>query len=161
MSCTSCRYQDSKKDDASIQGHARRFRNPLPDEVGERLLLHGCHEDWSKRLLLLSSQQRVRTINCELLLTQFHYKRVLLALKAAKQRGVDVRIIFDHRKASPGEKNDHAVRDAGISSILHPAGSAFFLYLTQQVHRAGWSSTDITVPSFAELPDAVSKLYRH
>lgn len=160
MSCTSCRYQDSKNDDASIQGHARRFRNPRPDEVGEAAFA------WLSRGPVEATIAFVESATClnhqlRVAAYELHYKRVLLALKAAKQRGVDVRIIFDHRKASPGEKNDHAVRDAGISSILHPAGSAFFLYLTQQVHRAGWSSTDITVPSFAELPDAVSKLYRH
>ncbi len=48
---------------------------------------------------------------------EFHYKPVLVALKAAKQRGVDVKVVFDNRKKSPGDKNVEAVRDAGISSL--------------------------------------------
>jgi phosphatidylserine/phosphatidylglycerophosphate/cardiolipin synthase-like enzyme len=48
---------------------------------------------------------------------EFHYLPVLEALRAAKQRGAEVRIIYDRRKDNPGEKNDKAVEAAGISSL--------------------------------------------
>lgn len=101
---------------AASQAYARRFGNRQPDDVGDPAFA------WLSRGLFeatigfiesaVDSQYQLRVAAYE-----FHYKPVLLALKAAKQRGVDVKIVFDDRKDSPGEKNDAAVRDVGISSI--------------------------------------------
>ena len=101
---------------AASQAYARRFGNRRPDDVGDAAFA------WLSRGLFeatvgfiesdVDSQHQLRVAAYE-----FHYKPVLLALKAAKQRGVDVKIVFDNRKDSPGEKNDAAVRDVGISSI--------------------------------------------
>ncbi len=101
---------------AASQAYARRFGNRRPDEVGDSAfawLSRGLFEatiGFIESAVDSSYQLRVAAY-------EFHYKPVLLALKAAKQRGVDVKIVFDNRKASPGEKNDMAVRDVGISSI--------------------------------------------
>src|SRR3712207_6389290 len=48
---------------------------------------------------------------------EFHYLPVLMALRMATQRGVMVRIIYDRRKDNPGEKNNEAVKQAGISAL--------------------------------------------
>lgn len=101
---------------AASQAYARRFGNRRPDDVGDAAFA------WLSRGLFeatigfiesaTDSQYQLRVAAYE-----FHYKPVLVALKAAKQRGVDVKVVFDNRKASPGDKNDEAVRDAGISSL--------------------------------------------
>lgn len=101
---------------AASQAYARRFGNRRPDDVGNAAfawLSRGLYEatiGFVEAAVDANYQLRVAAY-------EFHYKPILLALKAAKQRGVDVKIVFDNRSTSPGAKNDTAVRDAGISSI--------------------------------------------
>ncbi|MCA9200394.1 MAG: hypothetical protein KDA87_22795 [Planctomycetales bacterium] len=101
---------------AASQAYARRFGNRRPDEVGDAAFawlsrgLYEATEGFIESAVDSSYQLRVAAY-------EFHYKPVLQTLKAAKHRGVDVRVVFDNRKESPGEKNDAAVRDVGISSI--------------------------------------------
>ncbi|HUG66581.1 MAG TPA: phospholipase D-like domain-containing protein [Pirellulaceae bacterium] len=101
---------------AASQAYARRFGNRRPDDVGDAAFA------WLSRGLFEATIGFIESAadshyQLRVSAYEFHYKPVLLALKAAKQRGVDVKVVFDYRKASPGEKNDAAVRDAGISSI--------------------------------------------
>jgi hypothetical protein len=101
---------------AASQAYTKRFGDRRPEQVGPAAY------DWLSRGLFEAtigfiesaedSQYQLRVAAYE-----FHYHPVLQALKAAKQRGVDVKILFDNRKASPGEKNEEAVRDVGISSL--------------------------------------------
>ncbi|MDA9420994.1 hypothetical protein XH97_02280 [Bradyrhizobium sp. CCBAU 53380] len=51
---------------------------------------------------------------------EFHYPGFLQLLKAAKKRGVDVRVVYDKRGAKPGRKNQLAIKNAGIGSFCIP-----------------------------------------
>lgn len=51
---------------------------------------------------------------------EFHYPDFLKLLKAAKRRGVDVKVVYDSRKAKPGRKNQAAIKTAGIGSFCIP-----------------------------------------
>jgi hypothetical protein len=101
---------------AASQAYARRFGNRPPSDVGDSAfawLSRGLAEGTIAFIdAALDSNYQIRVAAYE-----FHFKPVLLALKAAKQRGVDVQVVFDNKGSSPGEKNDSAVRAVGISSI--------------------------------------------
>ncbi len=101
---------------AASQAYAQRFGNRRPDEVGDAAFAWLSRGLFEATIGFIESAADSR-YQLRVAAYEFHYKPVLLALKAAKQRGVDVKIVFDNRKASPGEKNDAAVRDVGISSI--------------------------------------------
>jgi hypothetical protein len=101
---------------AASQAYARRFGNRRPDEVGDAAFA------WLSRGLYEATEAFIEsavdsTYQLRVAAYEFHYKPVLQALKAAKSRGADVKVVFDNRKKSPGEKNDAAVRSVGISSI--------------------------------------------
>ena len=101
---------------AASQAYARRFGNRKPSDVGDAAFA------WLSRGLFEATVGFIEaaadsTYALRVAAYEFHYEPVLRALKAAKGRGVDVKVIFDNRKPSPGAKNDEAVRAVGISSI--------------------------------------------
>jgi phosphatidylserine/phosphatidylglycerophosphate/cardiolipin synthase-like enzyme len=54
---------------------------------------------------------------------EFHYEPFLKLLKRAKGKGVNVKVVFDKRKAKPGNANSKAIRDTGIGSFCKPRKS--------------------------------------
>ncbi|MEZ6049292.1 MAG: phospholipase D-like domain-containing protein [Planctomycetaceae bacterium] len=101
---------------AASQAYVRRFGDRSPDEVGSPAFIWLSRGLFEATIGFIESASDSR-FELRIAAYEFHYEPVLLALKAARKRGVDVKIIFDNRKASPGLKNDTAVRKAGISSI--------------------------------------------
>lgn len=51
---------------------------------------------------------------------EFDYPEVLKAFKAAKERGAEVRILYDARHDSPKKETEKAIRAAGIASLCRP-----------------------------------------
>jgi len=101
---------------AASQEYARRFGNRKPSEVGLAAfawLSRGLYESMSDFIAQASGP----TYELRVCAYEFHYPPVLEALRAAKQRGVKVQIIYDRRKDNPGEKNDEAVTKVRISSL--------------------------------------------
>jgi phosphatidylserine/phosphatidylglycerophosphate/cardiolipin synthase-like enzyme len=101
---------------AASQAYSRRFGNRRPNEVGDAAFTWLSRGLFEATIAFIESATDDR-YQLRVAAYEFHYRPVLEALKAAKQRGVDVRVVFDNRKANPGDKNDAAVRDVGISSI--------------------------------------------
>jgi phosphatidylserine/phosphatidylglycerophosphate/cardiolipin synthase-like enzyme len=101
---------------AASQEYARRFGNRPPDEVGAAAF------DWLSRGLNQSivdfiAQARDASFELRVCAYEFHYLPVLAELRAAEQRGVKVKIIYDRRQDNPGEANDLAVATAGIGDL--------------------------------------------
>lgn len=101
---------------AASQAYARRFGNKRPDDVGDAAFAWLSRGLFEAMLAFIESASD-SSYQLRVAAYEFHYEPVLMALKAAKERGVDVKVVFDNRKSSPGEKNDQAVRKVGISSI--------------------------------------------
>lgn len=101
---------------AASQEYARRFGNRSPKEVG-----HAAYE-WLSRglyeaMISFIEQATGPGFGLHVCAYEFNYKPVLEALRAASQRGVDVRIIYDRRKDKPGQENEKAVKDVGIDHL--------------------------------------------
>jgi len=102
---------------AASQAYARRFGNRKPDEVAGNAAFAWLSRGLYEATIGFIQSATDSDYALRIAAYEFHYEPLLNAVKAAKQRGVDVKVIFDKRKSSPGEKNEAAVRKVGISSI--------------------------------------------
>jgi phosphatidylserine/phosphatidylglycerophosphate/cardiolipin synthase-like enzyme len=101
---------------AASQEYSRRFGDRSPEDVGAAAftwLSRGLYES------IVNFIDRATDASFELRVCayEFHYLPVLAALKAAKQRGVKVEIVYDRRKDIPGAANDAAIATAGIQAL--------------------------------------------
>ncbi|HEX2149605.1 MAG TPA: phospholipase D-like domain-containing protein [Actinomycetota bacterium] len=104
------------------QEYARRFGNRRPDKVGKPAF------DWLSRGLYEAiegfvAQATGQGFALRVCAYEFHYEPFLKALDGARRRGVDVRVVYDHRKKTPGTKNAAAVKAAGIEDLCIPRES--------------------------------------
>jgi phosphatidylserine/phosphatidylglycerophosphate/cardiolipin synthase-like enzyme len=107
------------------QEYARRFENMAPDKLtGEK---QAAAYRWLSRGLLealLAFIERASGSQFALHGAIYEFKRteVLSALKAARERGADVQILYDAIPGPSGPKtaNEEAIRDHGIEAICKP-----------------------------------------
>ena len=137
---------------AASQEYARRFKNRSPKVVGKPAF------DWLSRGLmeaLLEFLSRAQDGQWRLRVAayQFTDEAVLKALRAAKDRGVDVCIIYDGRDTSVSAPNDSAVISVGIDNLckkrtMNPSAIAhnkFVVLLKDSQPQAVWTgSTNFT-----------------
>ncbi|UGY14061.1 phospholipase D-like domain-containing protein [Bradyrhizobium septentrionale] len=104
---------------AASQEYARRFGNRAPDKVPNNQafiwLSRGLYEALEGYVESCGRGDRLRIAAYE-----FHYEPFLKLLKKAKRRGVDVKVVFDKRKAKPGKNNTKAIKDTGIGAFCTP-----------------------------------------
>jgi hypothetical protein len=104
---------------AGSQAYAQRFGNKAP-----HLVAHDKAFIWLSRGLYEAMAEYVssckRGDGLRIAAYEFHYEKFLEVLKAAKKKGVDVKVVYDERKAQPGEKNQAAIEEAGIGSFCKP-----------------------------------------
>lgn len=101
---------------AASQEYARRFGNRSPKEVGPAAyewLSRGLYE----AMINFIEQASGPGFELRVCAYEFNYNPVLEALRAANQRGAEVRIIYDRRKDDPGQENDKAVEEVGIDPL--------------------------------------------
>ncbi len=101
---------------AASQEYSHRFGNRKPSEVGPSAF------DWLSRglyeaIVNFIAQASDAKFALRVCAYEFRYAPVLEALKAAEQRGVDVKIIYDRRRDDPGAQNDQAAAAADISDL--------------------------------------------
>lgn len=102
---------------AGSQAYARQFGNRPPDEVenGEAFtwLSRGLYEALEAFVNdCVPGRHRLRIAAYE-----FRYPRFLQTIRAAVDRGVDVRVVYDARDDDMAEANDTAVLAAGLSGV--------------------------------------------
>ena len=122
----------------ATQEYARRFQNRRPSEVGPAAY------DWLQRGLLDGIRTFIeratgRGFGLKGAFYEFQWRDVIEALKAAKQRGVDVDIVFDDidNASGPHRNNEKAIELFKLKSITTPRTDGKlmhnkFLVLTQQ-----------------------------
>lgn len=98
------------------QEYARRFCNRSPKEVGSPAY-YWLSRGLCEAIISFIEQASGPGFELRICAYEFNFKPVLEALRAAKQRGAKVRIIYDRRKDHPGEENDEAVKEVGIGSL--------------------------------------------
>ena len=109
---------------AASQEYARRFGNRRPDEVGDPDSLTNPAYVWLSRGLFEALKRFIRSAGSgdalHVAAYEFAYPPVLMLLKDASTRGVDVQIIYDGREdedGRPGQVNRPAVDLAGLSDL--------------------------------------------
>jgi phosphatidylserine/phosphatidylglycerophosphate/cardiolipin synthase-like enzyme len=138
------------------QEYARRFENQKPSEAGQ-----GAYEWLSRGLLeaLLKFIDRAQSgWELHAAIYEFQWPAVLKAVKAAKDRGVTVQVLFDEiggdkeESKGPAKKNQAAIADARIKSICqgrsnssHIMHNKFFILSQDGTPKAVWTgSTNLT-----------------
>ncbi|NKJ38679.1 phospholipase D-like domain-containing protein [Rhizobium sp. SG570] len=105
----------------ATQEYARRFLNKKPKDAGPgayRWLSRGLLEG----ILAFIDRATDGSFGLKGAFYEFQWPAVLEALRAAKQRGADVSIVFDdiEGETGPWDDNEKAVKTAGIGSICLP-----------------------------------------
>ena len=118
---------------AASQEYARRFGNRRPGEVGQPAF------DWLSRGLFEAMAGFVQACaagdQLRICAYEFHYPPFLQLLRAAVDRGVDLKVIYDARDAEfPGPANAAAAQAAGIDDPLHSPPPDEIGDQPQQVH---------------------------
>ena len=126
------------------QEYARRFQNRPPSEVGQSAY------DWLSRGLLESLEKFIAQADAgdQLHGAFFEFKnsRVYAALRAAKTRGVYIKVLYDGD--SQRESNETALAASGIKSRTKArtrsgryAHNKFLIWRTSGVSRAVWTGS--------------------
>lgn len=107
---------------AASQAYAERFGERRPEQVPNnqafKWLSRGLYEAMSAYVQSSKRGEGLRVAAYE-----FQYPGFLELLAAAKRRGVDVRVVYDHRDDPPTTKNVEAVDAAGIGEFCKPRKS--------------------------------------
>jgi len=105
----------------ATQEYARRFQNKWPSEVGQAAY------DWLSRGLIegiIEFIQRATDAQFGLkgAFYEFQWPTVLNELRAAKDRGVDVNVVFDDidNETGPHGDNEDAIKEAKLKSVTTP-----------------------------------------
>lgn len=126
------------------QEYARRFQNKTPEEVGQAAF------DWLSRGLLEGLETFIGLAGDgdELHGAFFEFKngRIFAALKAAKKRGVRIKVLYDGD--SQREKNEGKIDGSGIKSLTRArtrsggfAHNKFLIWRQSGVSRAVWTGS--------------------
>lgn len=109
---------------SASQEYARRFGNLRPDEVGDPDNVTNPAYVWLSRGLFEALARFIRSADqgdgLRVAAYEFAYLPVLMLLKDAISRGVDVRIVYDGRedeRGKPGKPNRAAVEDSGLTGV--------------------------------------------
>ena len=105
---------------AASQEYIRRFGDKAPDKVPNNAAF-----DWLSRGLYEAMVNFVNTCvpgkhSLRLAVYEFHYEPFLRVIKAALDNGVDIKIVYDARKASPKKQNEKMIKKCGLKDISTP-----------------------------------------
>lgn len=128
---------------AASQAYARRFGNRLPDDVGPAAftwLSRGLFEALIQFIDDTPSGDGLRVAAYE-----FHFEPVLEALRRARQRDVDLKIIYDRKGESPGDDNEAAVRAASLVQVSTPRQThpGYIQHNKFMVRLSGGNATEV------------------
>lgn len=104
---------------AASQEYVRRFGNKKPDlESPQDKPIF----EWLSRGLYEAMVDFVQTCipgqhKLRIAVYEFHYEPFLKVLADAKTAGLDILIVYDHRKEKPGDANENAIIKSGLESI--------------------------------------------
>jgi phosphatidylserine/phosphatidylglycerophosphate/cardiolipin synthase-like enzyme len=106
---------------AASQEYMRRFGDKAPNQV----IPPEAAFEWLSRGLFEAMKLFVES--CEpgkhslrIAAYEFNYKEFLQVLKKASDDGVDIKIVYDARKANPKKKNEAMINEVGIAHLCIP-----------------------------------------
>lgn len=105
---------------AASQEYVRRFGNTRPDDVPNNKafewLSRGCYEALEN--FVTSCKPGINSL--KIAAYEFNYEPFLKVLKNVIDKGVDVEIIYDARKADPRKKNEACIKECGLVDNCTP-----------------------------------------
>ncbi|WP_149536953.1 phospholipase D-like domain-containing protein [Siccirubricoccus phaeus] len=99
---------------AASQEYVRRFGNRAPEQVANDQAFIWLSRGLYEAMVGFVESAVPGRHALRIAAYEFHYRPFLQVVKAAIDRGVDVRIIYDARKAQPRDDNRKAVREIGL-----------------------------------------------
>lgn len=97
---------------AAAQAYARKFKNAPPDEVEGGAAWAWLSRGLEENLLAFIDDTARGALHCAFY--ELRHAPVLDALRRARDRGVDVRVVYDRRDPKVYEESEQAIRAAGI-----------------------------------------------
>lgn len=102
---------------AASQEYVRRFGDVAPDKVPNNKAY-----EWLSRGIYEALENFVNTCvpgkhSLRIAAYEFNYENFLKLLKQTSNKGVDIQIVYDARKASPRDANRSAVQNCGLQEI--------------------------------------------
>jgi len=112
---------------AASQEYMRRFGDKAPNKVPNNAAF-----DWLSRGLYEAMVGFVESCipgkhSLRLAVYEFHYEPFLRVIKAALDKGVDIQIVYDARKASPKKENEKMIKKCGLKDISTPRTKKQFI----------------------------------
>jgi phosphatidylserine/phosphatidylglycerophosphate/cardiolipin synthase-like enzyme len=140
---------------AGSQAYARRFENKRPDKVPNREAFRWLSRGLEEAIIAFIGQAKNRTWSLRASIYEFQHASILEAFKAARDRGVNIRIVFDYKMGAnkPARKNWSAIKRAGIEDLVtkrtqnksHISHNKFIVLLKHGKPVEVWTgSTNIT-----------------
>lgn len=87
---------------AGSQGYSRRFGERKPDDVPDRAAFQWLSNGLEEALMAFVGSATDSSYSLRVAAYEFKYEPFLLALKAAHERGVDVKIVVDWKVKADG-----------------------------------------------------------
>lgn len=105
---------------AGSQAYARRFKNKPPQKVPNREAYKWLSRGLEEALIAFIGQAKNKQYSLRASIYEFQHGPVLDAFQQARQRGANVRIVFDYRMGAgkPARKNWNAIKKAGIDDLV-------------------------------------------
>ncbi len=105
---------------AGSQAYARKFGNKEPDEVPNNEAYKWLSRGLEEAMIAYIGQAKDKSYSLRACVYEFSWPPVLEAFAAAAKRGVDVKIVYDCRKAEPQKTSKAAIKKAGIGKLMIP-----------------------------------------
>jgi phosphatidylserine/phosphatidylglycerophosphate/cardiolipin synthase-like enzyme len=140
---------------AGSQAYARRFKNKRPDKVPNGEAFRWLSRGLEEAMIAFIGQAKDDTWSLRASIYEFQHASILKAFKEARDRGVNVRIVFDYKMGpnKPARKNLNAIKRAGIEELVtkrtqnksHISHNKFVVLLKRGKPVEVWTgSTNIT-----------------
>jgi phosphatidylserine/phosphatidylglycerophosphate/cardiolipin synthase-like enzyme len=102
---------------AASQEYIRRFGDDAPEDVPNNAAWKWLSRGLYEAMVAFVESCNPNRHSLRIAAYEFTYEPFLEVLKSARDRGVDIQIIYDARKDKPGDTNEEAIKNVGIANI--------------------------------------------
>jgi phosphatidylserine/phosphatidylglycerophosphate/cardiolipin synthase-like enzyme len=105
---------------AGSQAYARRFKNKAPNQVANRAAFKWLSRGLEEAMIGFIGKAKDEHWSLRAAVYEFQHGAILDAFNEARQKGANVRIVFDYKLGAhkPARKNWNAIKRAGIADLV-------------------------------------------
>ncbi|MHC0447618.1 phospholipase D-like domain-containing protein [Flavobacterium sp. 3-218] len=105
---------------AASQEYIRRFGNRAPDKVPNNIAFEWLSRGLYEALVEFIASCEPGKHALRIAAYEFNYKPLLEVIKKTHEKGVDIKIVYDAKKVSPGKRNKELVSTYNLDAISTP-----------------------------------------